>query len=277
MITIAAVLHAPDFPYQVQHGEHDTWAKLGPMYAYRLFSAVRKYTDSEEQPRCVLFTNVPERCDSVQTLGVELLPLVHRWPGWWSKLNLFEPGVLTGNVLYLDLDVVVCGNLSGIFALNPRPLIMLPSLEYPGLFNGSVMLARVEPLGSLWHELVQTPGLIERWTRGAATGDSSYIADRVTMLYGKRGLPWGSYAREATIVEDERVWRIPFFDELLPLGAVMHGRIELECARRRPERQTMLVYGDTYRRLHESSHAFYREHWQNQPYQAVRNADPVSA
>lgn len=277
MITIAAVLNAPDFPYQVQHGEHDTWAKMGGTYAFRLFAAIRRQTQNREL-RCVLFTNVPERCSSVQLLGVELLPLVHRWPGWWSKLNLFEPGVLSGNVLYLDLDVVVCGALDRLFELGGAtidtsvPLIMLPNLEYPGLYNGSVMLARIEPLAFLWHELVQTPAVIESFTRGARASDAAYIADRVTMKYGKRGLSWGSYAREATVVDDSRMWRIPVFDELLPLGTILHGRIELEGARRVPDERTALVYADAYRRLHESAHALYREHWQAPSHQVQRNA-----
>lgn len=36
------------------------------------------------------------------------------WPGWWSKLELFE--VATGPVLYLDLDVVVVNDLEPLLS-----------------------------------------------------------------------------------------------------------------------------------------------------------------
>ncbi len=34
--------------------------------------------------------------------------------GFWSKLQLFKPGLLTGPTLYLDLDTVICGNIDTI-------------------------------------------------------------------------------------------------------------------------------------------------------------------
>lgn len=43
--------------------------------------------------------------------GVEVVPLRHDWPGWWSKAELFR---LTGRVLYLDLDTLI---VDGIDAL----------------------------------------------------------------------------------------------------------------------------------------------------------------
>ena len=37
--------------------------------------------------------------------------------GYWCKLSLFEPGRFTGNVLYLDLDVVISGDLAHLVSL----------------------------------------------------------------------------------------------------------------------------------------------------------------
>lgn len=41
---------------------------------------------------------------------VETVPLVHKLPGWWSKMELFRPDVL-GEFLFMDLDTVVVGPL----------------------------------------------------------------------------------------------------------------------------------------------------------------------
>jgi hypothetical protein len=34
--------------------------------------------------------------------------------GWWSKLELFRPGILNGPTLYIDLDTVICKNIDEI-------------------------------------------------------------------------------------------------------------------------------------------------------------------
>lgn len=40
---------------------------------------------------------------------IEVIPLEHNWPGWWSKIELFRPSLFSGPVLYLDLDNIVTG------------------------------------------------------------------------------------------------------------------------------------------------------------------------
>lgn len=50
----------------------------------------------------------------LQIPGVTSIPLLRPWPGWWAKLNLFEPDLFTGHVLYLDLDTVIVGSLEDV-------------------------------------------------------------------------------------------------------------------------------------------------------------------
>lgn len=54
--------------------------------------------------RFVCLTDVAVDC--------EMVPLIHGWPGWWSKIELFRP--CSGPVLYLDLDTIVVGSLDDI-------------------------------------------------------------------------------------------------------------------------------------------------------------------
>ena len=44
----------------------------------------------------------------VEVPGVEVLPLLDNWPGWWSKLEMFRE---FGQAFYLDLDTVVVDNI----------------------------------------------------------------------------------------------------------------------------------------------------------------------
>lgn len=47
-------------------------------------------------------SDVPVPCNRI--------PLKHAWPGWWSKIELFRPGVINGPTIYMDLDTVIVGN-----------------------------------------------------------------------------------------------------------------------------------------------------------------------
>ena len=70
---------------------------------------------------------------------VETVPLVHGWPGWWSKLELFRPDALSGRVLYLDLDVSVVGDLAPL-ADFPADFAAIADYQFPLQLNSSVMV-----------------------------------------------------------------------------------------------------------------------------------------
>jgi len=56
-----------------------------------------------------LATQVPDLvCFSdVDIPGIKTIKLRHSWPGWWSKLEIFRPDALLGDLLYIDLDTIV--------------------------------------------------------------------------------------------------------------------------------------------------------------------------
>lgn len=51
------------------------------------------------------------KCLSDVEVPCERIQLEHGWPGWWSKIELFRPGVVNGPTLYLDLDTVLVGSI----------------------------------------------------------------------------------------------------------------------------------------------------------------------
>lgn len=64
---------------------------------------VRKLRDAAER-------NIEKHrfvCLSDMDVPCERIALEHDWPGWWSKVEIFRPGVVTDQVLYLDLDTVL--------------------------------------------------------------------------------------------------------------------------------------------------------------------------
>ena len=46
--------------------------------------------------------------------GVACWPPPVPWPGWWGKIGLFKPGISTEHNLWLDLDIVITGNLDAM-------------------------------------------------------------------------------------------------------------------------------------------------------------------
>jgi len=113
-------------------------------------------------------------------LGIKTIPLKNDWPGWWSKIELFTPGLLTGRVLYLDLDLVIIKNIDGMVKYN-SPFTLLPNEGIGGkitpdgqviyLYNSSVMCFEADThiTKKIYHGL--TPGTMKTYR-----GDQDLIA-----------------------------------------------------------------------------------------------------
>lgn len=96
MITVACVLRSGG-DFAVEHVE-------------RFADAVRR---SSPGARVVCLTDLEHLyCASGR---VELEPMTRGWPGWWSKIELFRPGLFDGPTLYLDLDTIALGDLSSLY------------------------------------------------------------------------------------------------------------------------------------------------------------------
>jgi hypothetical protein len=74
-------------------------------YVYRLKAGFAKHCKVPHRFVCLTNAALP---------GVEAIPLVNKWPGWWSKLELFY---LQGPVVYCDLDTMILDDITDICAL----------------------------------------------------------------------------------------------------------------------------------------------------------------
>lgn len=74
-------------------------------------------TDLDRQafdPRPYRFPGFSGRFEREPYLGIEVVPLHHRWPGWWSKIELCRGDLFDGPVFYADLDTVIVGRLDDL-------------------------------------------------------------------------------------------------------------------------------------------------------------------
>lgn len=110
--------------------------------------------------------------DSPWVEADEVLPLKMGWPGWWSKLEMFD-GRLSGPVLYFDLDTVIVGSLDDL-AIGHR-FTVLRNFYYPSKI-GSGMMAWREDLRSLHRRFSQAPKrFIKEFKTPQRWGDQGFI------------------------------------------------------------------------------------------------------
>lgn len=84
--------------------------EYGPEHVRRLRDQVNLYAGPEHEFVCL--TDVPEHMPDVQTQV-----LLHGWPGWWAKMEMFR---CAGPCLYLDLDSTIVGDLRPVLDVVAR-------------------------------------------------------------------------------------------------------------------------------------------------------------
>lgn len=119
--------------------------------------------------------------------GVETIGFRHYWPGWWSKLEVFEPGLFYGPTLYLDLDTLIVGPIDDMF---PKArFYMCQDFLRPNVHNSSVM-AWVGPCSvtDRVYDAIRTKGVdwciqtYDKQRPGGRIGDQAFIEDHATEI-----------------------------------------------------------------------------------------------
>lgn len=126
--------------------------------------------------------SLPHRfvCLSDVDVPCERVALRNRWPGWWSKIELFRPGLFCGPTLYFDLDTIIVGSLDEI-ALGHRFTVLRNfwSKKYsePQRIGSGVMAWNVD-LSELYRIFAaDADNFIRRYKSRARWGDQGFIRD----------------------------------------------------------------------------------------------------
>lgn len=116
--------------------------------------------------KCLSDIDVPDR-----------IPLKHKWPGWWSKLEVFRE--VTGPTLYLDLDTVVTGNIDHLLQ-TPHDFAAIRNFHDRNMIGSAVMWFR-NPLKEVYERFCEQPfkwiEYHERKRLGPYLGDQAFIWD----------------------------------------------------------------------------------------------------
>ena len=115
---------------------------------------------------------IPFVCFSDIDVPCERVRLAYTYPGWWSKLEVFLTDRLPGDVLYLDLDTVIVGNLQPLLG---GKTTCLADFNRPSTLQSSIMYLTEFDRRCLWHEWSRDPAWhMERFKVG---GDQDFVEE----------------------------------------------------------------------------------------------------
>lgn len=195
------------------------WGNLyGPEYVNRLYTMIAAHSGGEF--RLVCLTDDAEGIrPEVECLPCPeiALPMPYCRAGW-RKLTTFAGSEslygLTGEWLFLDLDVVICGGLDEFFAFRPdEPFVVMQNWTQPGkgIGNTSVYRFRVGALAHILEGLLtDVDGVLDRYSNSQTyisrvLGMPIFWPDDWCVLFKVQCVPpW-----------PRRFWRVP----RIPLGA----------------------------------------------------------
>lgn len=167
-ITVATVLRS--HPWVNPRGKV---SRFTAAHAEWLHKQIRQHWDGNLI--CLSDTQVP---------GVDVRPLKYSWPGWWAKAELFSAD-LQGDLLYLDIDTVVRGDLKPLAGV--KNFTMLRDFYKPTGLGSGLMFLPESTRAELWGHWVKGPG---KWmaecTTSAKWGDQGFI----TTVMGSKAQTW---------------------------------------------------------------------------------------
>jgi len=146
MLTVACVLRSGG-EYQPEHVHH-------------LRSNVRKFLTFPHRFVCLTDTPLED---------VNCILLKHNWPGWWSKMELWRPGLFGGTVLYLDLDTVIVSNIDDMIGGHRFTVLRNIWAKEGDERIGSGLMAWAGDLSDLYETFAANP---ERWMAAEQTADN---------------------------------------------------------------------------------------------------------
>ncbi|MBT0727798.1 hypothetical protein [Rosenbergiella australiborealis] len=103
---------------------------------------------------------------------IKTIKLRTNFPGWWSKIELFNPDLIDDDIFYIDLDVVVVGDITEL--TEQRELMMLEDFFSQEMYNSAMMFIPHNEKMKVWKTFNKYPEqFMTRYKKG---GDQEFIS-----------------------------------------------------------------------------------------------------
>ncbi len=152
-----------------------------PDYVERLFNMLERNIGTKFEFICL--TDIDFTLSNCRMIKLE-----SDLPGWWSKIELFRPGLSKSKyLLYFDLDTVIINSVDCVLGLNSHSFIALDPFNARKKSEGALASGMMKWESNLYHFLYEkfNKDLIE--TEYAGKGDQDYIWD----VFKRNGIPFG--------------------------------------------------------------------------------------
>lgn len=137
---------------------HGGAPEFKPAHVKALQAQISKWAPDAEF-ECLTDMDVP---------GVCCRPLRRNWPGWWAKMELFDPA-LPGDFLYMDLDTVVVGPLDDFDQLSKMTILRdfyRDGKKFKEGLQSSLMFLPESARQGPWDDFMANPALSMRLHAG---------------------------------------------------------------------------------------------------------------
>lgn len=142
-------------------------------YVNRLYRMVNKHLTIPFEFYCIT-----ENTEGLHpNINVLDLVLEEGLKGWWYKLQLFKQDFygLTGQAMFLDLDVVITKNMDPLFAVHPNDFVIIRDLQAGKVYNSSVFRLKLGTQTHVWNSFLEDKtNIISRMH-----GDQDWISESV--------------------------------------------------------------------------------------------------
>lgn len=172
--------------------------------------------------------------------NIIVIPLPSNLQGWWCKPYMYSKDLpIKGTIVYMDLDVVIAGNIDRLFVFQPGHWCTIRDFTRifrPGWqkYNSSIVKFYTGQLDFLWSKYSADPKAIQ----GQFFGDQDYLYDEAV----RQGKP-------ARLFPDEWImswkWEIRKDRQFAPGGTKGNRRMQnVEDVTPRPETCVCVFHGD---------------------------------
>lgn len=143
-----------------------TALRSGGVYSPEWAERLNRQADEHLQPDYI-------ECLSDLEVRCGVIPFAHNWPGWFSKIEMFRPGLFSGVCVYSDLDSLLLGPIPNLrdklatIGKDGPPLWMLSDFFNPKIpASGVMMWTPCAETEAIYHAFAAKPELSPRWDRG---------------------------------------------------------------------------------------------------------------
>jgi hypothetical protein len=148
-------------------------------------------------------------CLSDVEVNCRRIALQHDWPGWWSKIELFKPDVITFKTVYLDLDMVILDDFAELFDCQ-HDFAMMHNFNRSGYPSSTLMFFNGKAPVDVYKKFVVNP---QHWIQyHKENQDGPYIGDQAFV--------WDSLDRNVALLDTKQYGIKSYRKQILSAGVV---------------------------------------------------------